>query len=152
MWYTCVLFSFYVWSFFFKQKTAYEMRISDWSSDVCSSDLRTTVSIDGLYSNFKEDRDEHWGEVLLRSEEDNIDISNYVIDGNNSIVSADLDNVYVRTERYHRESETKFYQLSGTIEHAFSDAFRAKLRCGFSRADADIPAETRPMFYGRDPA
>src|SRR3546814_18851122 len=29
---------FYVF-FFFKQKTAYEMRISDWSSDVCSSDL-----------------------------------------------------------------------------------------------------------------
>src|SRR3546814_9587448 len=26
--------------FFFKQKTAYEVRISDWSSDVCSSDLR----------------------------------------------------------------------------------------------------------------
>src|SRR3546814_14828817 len=32
-WYDCVLL------FFFKQKTAYEMRISDWSSDVCSSDL-----------------------------------------------------------------------------------------------------------------
>src|SRR3546814_3055944 len=36
--------SFWFWSFsvvvfFFKQKTAYEMRISDWSSDVCSSDL-----------------------------------------------------------------------------------------------------------------
>src|SRR3546814_10536585 len=29
--------------FFFKQKTAYEMRISDWSSDVCSSDLLTDV-------------------------------------------------------------------------------------------------------------
>src|SRR3546814_4459633 len=28
-----------VYFFFFKQKTAYEMRISDWSSDVCSSDL-----------------------------------------------------------------------------------------------------------------
>src|SRR3546814_8617985 len=28
-----------VFVFFFKQKTAYEMRISDWSSDVCSSDL-----------------------------------------------------------------------------------------------------------------
>src|SRR3546814_10108397 len=27
--------------FFFKQKTAYEIRISDWSSDVCSSDLQT---------------------------------------------------------------------------------------------------------------
>src|SRR3546814_11093668 len=41
--------------FFFKQKTAYEMRISDWSSDVCSSDLtniiravhNTLVDIDG---------------------------------------------------------------------------------------------------------
>src|SRR3546814_11185321 len=30
-----------VYFFFFKQKTAYEMRISDWSSDVCSSDLFT---------------------------------------------------------------------------------------------------------------
>src|SRR3546814_2632266 len=31
---------FLLFFFFFKQKTAYEMRISDWSSDVCSSDLR----------------------------------------------------------------------------------------------------------------
>src|SRR3546814_3183043 len=30
--------------FFFKQKTAYDMRISDWSSDVCSSDLKTTAA------------------------------------------------------------------------------------------------------------
>src|SRR3546814_20609821 len=30
---------FFCFFFFFKQKTAYEMRISDWSSDVCSSDL-----------------------------------------------------------------------------------------------------------------
>src|SRR3546814_5593693 len=38
--------------FFFKQKTAYEMRISDWSSDVCSSDLHASKAIgwgvDGL--------------------------------------------------------------------------------------------------------
>src|SRR3546814_6288360 len=38
----CVLLLF----FFFKQKTAYEMRISDWSSDVCSSDLHPA---DALY-------------------------------------------------------------------------------------------------------
>src|SRR3546814_3898282 len=45
---TCLLFvsmlclcslCFFRLFFFFKQKTAYEMRISDWSSDVCSSDL-----------------------------------------------------------------------------------------------------------------
>src|SRR3546814_7598747 len=34
--YICVRLVYFV---FFKQKTAYEMRISDWSSDVCSSDL-----------------------------------------------------------------------------------------------------------------
>src|SRR3546814_7516617 len=33
--------------FFFKQKTAYEMRISDWSSDVCSSDLLPTHFVTG---------------------------------------------------------------------------------------------------------
>src|SRR3546814_4678075 len=35
----CCVRSCVVFFFFFKQKTAYEMRISDWSSDVCSSDL-----------------------------------------------------------------------------------------------------------------
>src|SRR3546814_4075881 len=33
--------------FFFKQKTAYEMRISDWSSDVCSSDLAHASAVQG---------------------------------------------------------------------------------------------------------
>src|SRR3546814_1854637 len=41
MWHWVVNCTFYV-VFFFKQKTAYEMRISDWSSDVCSSDLIRT--------------------------------------------------------------------------------------------------------------
>src|SRR3546814_17224789 len=43
---SCFIYCF----FFFKQKTAYEMRISDWSSDVCSSDLfmaLTTARLDG---------------------------------------------------------------------------------------------------------
>src|SRR3546814_12426474 len=38
--------------FFFKQKTAYEMRISDWSSDVCSSDLRAPSSHPGPAGRF----------------------------------------------------------------------------------------------------
>src|SRR3546814_5459396 len=46
-------FDFYVYCFFFfKQKTAYEMRISDWSSDVCSSDL-TVRNGDTWTINFK---------------------------------------------------------------------------------------------------
>src|SRR3546814_5660921 len=46
-----LLYVFFVMSvvfFFFKQKTAYEMRISDWSSDVCSSDLGRLSRIDAM--------------------------------------------------------------------------------------------------------
>src|SRR3546814_5316798 len=43
-----VVFSF----FFFKQKTAYDMRISDWSSDVCSSDLLMPGISGQFFKNF----------------------------------------------------------------------------------------------------
>src|SRR3546814_6910623 len=42
----CAFFTYFLFFFFFKQKTAYEMRISDWSSDVCSSDLRSCHPLD----------------------------------------------------------------------------------------------------------
>src|SRR3546814_21010278 len=44
------LYEFFFVFFFFKQKTAYEMRISDWSSDVCSSDLQRSKrdDVDGV--------------------------------------------------------------------------------------------------------
>src|SRR3546814_2332687 len=46
--------------FFFKQKTAYEMRISDWSSDVCSSDLAATGTLYHAHrGNPAGGRDEH---------------------------------------------------------------------------------------------
>src|SRR3546814_11163214 len=54
--------------FFFKQKTAYEMRISDWSSDVCSSDLPTGTLFEYATDTpgFTVDEDpDHLGETLL---------------------------------------------------------------------------------------
>src|SRR3546814_1883297 len=45
--------------FFFKQKTAYELRISDWSSDVCSSDL------DNHWTLLPAAEDEHVGSTVL---------------------------------------------------------------------------------------
>src|SRR3546814_10652978 len=41
--------------FFFKQKTAYEMRISDWSSDVCSSDLPDPLTVLGIANTNQQD-------------------------------------------------------------------------------------------------
>src|SRR3546814_10033833 len=49
--------------FFFKQKTAYEMRISDWSSDVCSSDLLVAAL---LGQDGHEDAEQHAGVVRRR--------------------------------------------------------------------------------------
>ncbi|QCB53110.1 TonB-dependent receptor [Sphingopyxis sp. PAMC25046] len=110
----------------------------------------TKISIDGLYSRFKETRDEYWGEVLLRSNERSIDLSNYTIDSNNNLIAADLDNVYVRTERYSRQSETEFYQLSGRVEQRLTDTLGVKLIAGFSKSQADIPIETTLAFDDRD--
>src|SRR3546814_8701574 len=75
----CAFYCFCI--FFFKQKTAYELRISDWSSDVCSSDLlRHVGDIDGLESGVRADHRHHRGkaddfgesveELVLRSEDD----------------------------------------------------------------------------------
>src|SRR3546814_5466286 len=47
---------FVVFVFFFKQKTAYEMRISDWSSDVCSSDLLDLMVRSGIWRRLREAR------------------------------------------------------------------------------------------------
>src|SRR3546814_21191546 len=61
----CVLFFF-----FFKQKTAYEMRISDWSSDVCSSDLgRDPGQIGLLHRLAAEQADRTGAEALLGESE-----------------------------------------------------------------------------------
>src|SRR3546814_13009243 len=49
--------SYMVCVFFFKQKTAYEMRISDWSSDVCSSDLGCGQSHDWYVERFSSEVD-----------------------------------------------------------------------------------------------
>ncbi|ROT94049.1 TonB-dependent receptor [Altererythrobacter sp. FM1] len=111
---------------------------------------RTDIQINALYSNFKENRDEYWGEVLLRSNESKIDLSNYVIDDNNNVVSADLENAWIRNERYRRESETDFYQISGKIKQSFGDNFTASLLGGFSKSDATIPVETTIVFDDRD--
>src|SRR3546814_1374569 len=61
--------------FFFKQKTAYEMRISDWSSDVCSSDLRplkyqTVEELDLAIQNYFAECDPHTTKALVETGRD----------------------------------------------------------------------------------
>nr|WP_326525100.1 TonB-dependent receptor [Sphingomonas sp.] len=110
----------------------------------------TKVSIDGLFSRFKTAREEKWGEVLLRSNERSIDITNPVYDSNNNMIAATLNDAWVRTEHYLRQTSTKFYQLGGTWDQDVGDNFRFTLLGGFSKSDADVPRETTFVFDDRD--
>ncbi|MGR6329165.1 TonB-dependent receptor [Sphingomonas sp. XXL09] len=110
----------------------------------------TKISIDGLYSRFKETREEKWGEVLLRSNERQMDISNYTIDANNNLVAATINDAYVRTEHYLRQSQTEFYQIGGSWDQDVTDKFRFTLLGGYSKSDATIPVETTFVFDDRD--
>src|SRR3546814_8924166 len=51
-----------IWFFFFKQKTAYEMRISDWSSDVCSTDLWKADPDASIHANWYRSDKSYWTE------------------------------------------------------------------------------------------
>ena len=109
----------------------------------------TKISLDGLYSRFKETREEKWGEVLLRTLERPIDVLNPVYDGHNNLIAATLNDVYVRTEHYLRKSDTEFYQFGGSWDQKIGDKFRFTLIGGASKSNADIPVETTILFDNR---
>jgi TonB-dependent receptor len=110
----------------------------------------TKISIDGLFSSFKEEREEKWGEVLLRSNERSIDLTNFTVDSTNTMVKGTLNDAWVRTEHYLRKSKTKFAQLGATWDQDITDTFRFTLIAGASKSDADIPVETTFVFDDRD--
>jgi TonB-dependent receptor len=110
----------------------------------------TKISLDALYSKFKHQRREQWGEVLLRSNERSINVSDYEIDENNNLVSATLDDAWVRTEHYLRKAETEFYQFGGSWDQDIGDSFRFTLLGGLSKSTASIPLETTIVFDDRD--
>lgn len=110
----------------------------------------TKLSIDALYSKYDASREEQWGEVLLRSNERSINVLNPVYDANNNMISATLNDAWVRTEHYLRESSTEFYQVGGTWDQDLSDRFRFTALAGVSKSTADIPVETTVIFDDRD--
>ncbi|MFD2135229.1 TonB-dependent receptor [Novosphingobium resinovorum] len=111
---------------------------------------KTKFSIDGLYSSFKETRAEQWLEVLARSNERRFDVVDPVYDDNGNMVSATLNNAYVRTESYLRKSKTEFWQVGATWDQDVSDSFRFTLLGGMSQSNADIPVETTIAYDNKN--
>src|SRR3546814_10741719 len=86
---------------FFKQKTAYEMRISDWSSDVCSSDLGTGRK----------------GEMCLRSAAEGVIFANHLFGVTVKFVSGDDEVALIGfdedDDRHQRPGEVPAKRLCG---------------------------------------
>jgi TonB-dependent receptor len=104
------------------------------------------LSLDLLYSSFKEDREERWGEVLFRGLERQIDITNFTVDSANNLIKGTFNDVPVRTEHYLRQSQTKFTQLGLTFDQDFTDTLKMHVLAGMSKSGADIPVETTMIF------
>ena len=110
----------------------------------------THIELDGLYSRFRDIREEKWGEVLLRSNERSIDLSNFTVDSNNTMVTGTLNDAWVRTEHFWRKEITTFYQIGASWDQDVTDSLRFTLQGGASRSDADVPQETTMIFDDRD--
>lgn len=130
--------------------THYRERLGLTGSLQWSPSDATKISIDGLYSKFKADRREKWGEVLLRSNERSINVVNPVYDSNNNMIAATLNDAWVRTEHFYKKTETEFYQIGASWDQDVTDTFRFTLLGGFSKSDAQVPVETTIVFDDRD--
>lgn len=120
---------------------------------------KTTLSIDGLYSEFNGERDENFLEVFIRSNTDNLDITSFnvnsdgVLESLTANVQPDASNgiIPVRSERRRDILKTEFVQLTGDLEHEFSDRLRGNVFAGFSESDFSIPQQATVFFDAANP-
>ncbi|WP_447909564.1 TonB-dependent receptor [Brevundimonas bullata] len=113
----------------------------------------TTFSIDALYSDFQGTRSESQLQALGLSRpgagKPQSIIRDGVLDGNN-LVYAVIDNVDLRTQSSLNELNTTFAQITGTVDHQFSDRFRVKAMVGYSQSEYEDPIATTVTFERLD--
>src|SRR3546814_8118326 len=110
--------------FFFKQKTAYEMRISDWSSDVCSSDL-----VPGIFARHSELVDS----TLSVSSEEAIAEMRQLARGH-GLLCGPSSGAHLIAARRVREQHPEF----DTVVTLFCDEGEKYLQDHFSKPDGDV--------------
>src|SRR3546814_6892101 len=111
--------------FFFKQKTAYEMRISDWSSDVCSSDLvlrGRAAAVDGIV--FQNMRVPDANGAGIRLERGNLEVANSLFrNSEQGILTADDTASEIRIDRstfQHLRSEEHTSELQSLMRISYA--------------------------------
>lgn len=106
----------------------------------------TTLSLSGLFSRWAGERDEQYLGLFSgwhrRQGMDQTDVREPVIDDQNQLVSAVLDDVDVRSESRYDELSTTFGQVVVSVDQHFGDRLRLNARLGASRSDQDNPVQT----------
>ncbi len=109
----------------------------------------TLITIEGLYSDFKGTRKESQLQALGLSRpgtgKPQSIIRTGVVEGNN-LVQAEIDNVDLRTQSSYNELNTKFSQITGTLDQKFGDGIRIKAMAGHSVSNYEDPVATIVTF------
>jgi len=115
---------------------------------------RTTISFDGLYSDFKGDRSEEFLEVFIRGNTDNLDVTDFTINSDGVIerlvanIQPDVSNGIVPVRSEHRQDRlsTEYYQITGELDHEFNDRLSLNVLAGISRSDFAVPQQATVFF------
>jgi TonB-dependent receptor len=111
---------------------------------------QTEVRLDGLYAKYNFLNDRKWLEVLFRGNEPNFDITNYRVQQfplrfgvtNNSLIAADVNNAWVRTERNPLDTDANFYQATLAVDHWFTDNVYINALGGLTRSRGKLHDST----------
>ena len=115
---------------------------------------RTTLTLDALYSRFNGERFETQLQAIGLSRpgigKPQAIIRDGVVDGDNNLVYAEIDNVDLRTQSSHNVLDTEFTQVTAGFVHEFSDRFRINGLLGRSRSLYEDPIATTVTFERAD--
>ena len=121
---------------------------------------RTEINVDGLFSRYSATRSEQFLEEFALSRGNSstperigkarVDVRDYEIDANNSILYLAADDMDVYVESRFDELETDFTQLSVEASHEFTDRFRINGMAGASQSDFNNPVQSTILFTNWD--
>jgi TonB-dependent receptor len=119
---------------------------------------RTDIHLDGLYATYPTRTEQRRLFPLIRNNEGQMDITNYSLQtfpdrygqGNDSLISADVGNAWIRSEHVRLQSEARFYQVSLSADHSFTDDIYAKALIGTSRSKSGLPHDTTVNYDNRN--
>jgi iron complex outermembrane receptor protein len=117
----------------------------------------TEIRLDALYATYPSRVDQRRLFPLVRNNEGTTDVSNYTLAsnpdrfgaGNDSLIAANLDNAWVRSEHQRVDQTARFYQIGLALDHRFNDALFLSAFAGTSRSDSGRPHDTTVNYDNR---